>query len=164
MLLKPFANTGDGTFIGVGRRMRPMKHPHFAKQHNRYTAAFSLYDLCTKFLKQAFNVAPLNVGTCWSGEYELQSASVLSLHVEMVPIFGTLFKLAAFLQLAARRRVNQETTSGRLAGVAQDVHAAPRGQGGQALASRLNDLSVRNAAPGTTRTPFGASRDAGGRR
>jgi hypothetical protein len=71
VLLKPFANAGDGTFVGVGRRMWPMKDTDLTKQHNSYTAAFSLTYLCTQLIKQTFNVAPLNVGTCWSGEDEL---------------------------------------------------------------------------------------------
>ena len=39
----------------------------------------------------------------------------------------------------AQRRVNRETTDGRLARAAQHRQEAPRGQGGQPLALRLND-------------------------
>ncbi len=41
--------------------------------------------------------------------------------------------------MKAQRRVNRVTTGGRLAREAQDMHTAPRGQGGQPLALRLND-------------------------
>lgn len=92
MLLKLFANACDGTFIGIGRWMRSVKDTYFAKQHNRHTAAFSLTDLRTQFLKQAFDVALLNVGAGWSGKDELQRALVFSLHRLMVPLFGTFFR------------------------------------------------------------------------
>lgn len=76
MLLKPFANACDDTLVGVGQRMRPVKDTRFAKQHNSHMAAFSLTDRCTQLLKQAFNVAPLNVGACWSGEDGLTATHV----------------------------------------------------------------------------------------
>ena len=66
-----------------------MKNTYLAKQDNSHATAFSFTDLCTQFLKQTFNVTPLNVGTCWSGEDEIQRALVFSLHRQMVLLFGT---------------------------------------------------------------------------
>lgn len=57
-----------------------MKYPDFFKEDNRDAAAFTLRDLCTKFCKKSFYVAPLNVRTCRASEDQFKGALVLSLH------------------------------------------------------------------------------------
>jgi hypothetical protein len=67
VLLKPFANAGDCTFIRIGRGVWPMKYADFIEQHHRNAATFSFADVCAKLYKECFNVSPLNVGADRTG-------------------------------------------------------------------------------------------------
>jgi len=66
-----------------------MKHPHFFKQDDSDAATFPLTNFGTKFCKQRFDIAPLDVSTRGAGEDQFESALVLPPHAKMVPRSGT---------------------------------------------------------------------------
>ena len=66
-----------------------MKHSHFLEQDYSDTTSFSLADFSAQCNEQRFDIAPLNVPTCWSSEDQFESALVLPPHMKRVPQSGT---------------------------------------------------------------------------
>jgi hypothetical protein len=66
-----------------------MKHPHFIKQDYSDTTTLSLADFGAQLYEQRFDIAPLDVPTRGAGEDQLESALVVPLHAEIVPLSGT---------------------------------------------------------------------------
>ena len=66
-----------------------VKDPDFAKQNNRDSAARPLTDIPIKLLRQGFNVPPRQSAAYGTGEDQLESALVPSLHPTMELPNGT---------------------------------------------------------------------------
>ncbi len=80
MLFKPFADCSHGSLVCIGRRMRPVENPDFAKQVNRDTAASALFNFSPKLCKQSLNIPPLDIATCRSGENQFDNALMPPFH------------------------------------------------------------------------------------
>lgn len=90
MLLKPFANTGHGTFISAWARVRTVKHSNLSEKKDRYATALALTDLRSQLYKQPLNVTPLNIAAHRAGEDSLKGSLMPSFRVRMVPYLGTM--------------------------------------------------------------------------
>jgi hypothetical protein len=62
-----------------------VKYSHFFEQDHSYTTTFPLADFGAQFYKERFDIAPLDVSTCGTGEEKFESALVLPLHAHIVP-------------------------------------------------------------------------------
>ena len=93
MLLKPFSYARNRSFVGIGRGVRTMKDANLFKQDNSYTTSFALANLCAQFPKQAFNVAPFDIGTRWMREDCIERALTFALHSKMVLRNGTILRV-----------------------------------------------------------------------
>ncbi len=72
-----------------GLSISPVEDPDFAKQNDRDSAARPLTDIPIKLLRQGFNVPPRQSAAYGTGEDQLKSALMLSLHSSMVLLLGT---------------------------------------------------------------------------
>ena len=79
MLLERLANACGSTLVRIRRRVRTMKHAHFAKQNDGHPASLPLADLRAQFAKQSLDVAPLDVRARGMREDRGQRTLVLAL-------------------------------------------------------------------------------------
>jgi hypothetical protein len=86
------ADTGHRPFIRVGARMRTMEDPDLSEKHHGDPASLSLTDVRPKLNEKRLNITPLDIGPYWMGKDGLQGSLVLSSHVKMVLLLGTIHK------------------------------------------------------------------------
>jgi hypothetical protein len=80
MLLQPFSDAGQGAFVCIGRRVRPMKDPNFFKQNNGDSTALSFRDFCTKLKEQSLDIAPLDISARGASKDQFERSLVPTLH------------------------------------------------------------------------------------
>lgn len=80
MLVQPFTDAGNRTFVCIRRRMRAMENAHFAEQKHADARSFPLADLRPKSHKQRFNVSPADCTVDWAGKNEFKRGLVAPLH------------------------------------------------------------------------------------
>lgn len=66
-----------------------MKDSHFFEQDNRKATTLALRDFSAKLYEQSLDVAPLNVAACGPSKDQFESALMLPLHDDTVPLNGT---------------------------------------------------------------------------
>jgi hypothetical protein len=89
VFFKPFADRSNSTLVCIWRWVGSVEDPDFAKQNDRNSAARPLTDIPTKLLKQGLDVPPRQAAAYGTGEDQLKSALVLSLHSNIVLPLGT---------------------------------------------------------------------------
>ena len=72
--------------------MRAMEDPDLPKQHHGHPAPLSLTDVRPKLNEKRLNITPLDIDPYWMGKDGLQGSVVLSSHVKMVLLLGTIHK------------------------------------------------------------------------
>jgi hypothetical protein len=72
--------------------MWTMEDPDLSEQHHGDPAALALTDVRPKLNEKRLNITPLDIGPSWMGKDGLQSSMVLSSHVKMVLLSGTIHK------------------------------------------------------------------------
>jgi hypothetical protein len=86
------ADAGHRPFIRVGARMWTMEDPDLSEKHHGDPASLSLTDVRPKLNEKRLNITPLDIGAYWMGKNGLQGSLVLSSHVKMVLLLGTIHK------------------------------------------------------------------------
>ncbi len=84
MFFKPLADRSNRTLVCIGRWVRSVEDPDFAKQNDRVSAARPLTDIPTKLLKQGLDVPPRQAGAYGAREDQLKGALVLPLNPVIV--------------------------------------------------------------------------------
>ena len=69
-----------------------MEDPDLSEKHHGDPASLSLTDVRPKLNEKRLNLTPLDIGTYWMGKDGLQGSLVLSSHVKMVLLSGTIHK------------------------------------------------------------------------
>jgi len=72
--------------------MRTMENPNLSEKHHGDPASLSLTDVRPKLNEKRLNITPLDIGPYWMGKDGLQGSLVLSSHVKMVLLLGTIDK------------------------------------------------------------------------
>jgi hypothetical protein len=72
--------------------MWTMEDPDLSKKHHGDPASLSLTDVRSKLNEKRLNITPLDIGPYWMGKDGLQGSLVLSSHVKMVLLRGTIHK------------------------------------------------------------------------
>ena len=69
-----------------------MEDPNLSEKHLGDPAFLSLTDVRPKLNEKRLNITPLDFGPYWMGKDGLQGSLVLSSHVKMVLLLGTIHK------------------------------------------------------------------------
>jgi len=69
-----------------------MENPNLSEKHQGNPASLSLTDVRPKLNEKRLNITPLDIGPYWMGKDGLQGSLVLSSHVKMVLLLGTIDK------------------------------------------------------------------------
>ena len=69
-----------------------MENPNLSEKHHGNPASLSLTDVRPKLNEKRLNITPLDIGPYWMGKDGLQGSLVLSSHVKMVLLLGTIDK------------------------------------------------------------------------
>ena len=72
--------------------MRTMEDPNLSEKHHGDPASLSLTDLRPKLNEERLNITPLDIEPYWMGKDGLQGSLMLSSHVKMVLLLGTMHK------------------------------------------------------------------------
>ena len=69
-----------------------MEDPNLSEKHHGDPASLSLTDLRPKLNEERLNITPLDIEPYWMGKDGLQGSLMLSSHVKMVLLLGTMHK------------------------------------------------------------------------
>ena len=69
-----------------------MEDPNLSEKHHGNSASLSLTDVRPKLNEECLDITPLDIGAYWMGKDGLQGSLVLSFHVNMVLLLGTIHK------------------------------------------------------------------------
>src|SRR5690554_6872709 len=94
MLLQPFPNACDSTFISVWTWVRSVKNSNLTEKHHSHPAAFTLRDFHPKLDEQGLNVAPLDITAHWACKNGFQGFLVLAFDFKIVPLISTISRNA----------------------------------------------------------------------
>jgi hypothetical protein len=81
VLFKPTTNAAHRTFIDFWGGMRPMKDAYFSEEDYCDPAAGSTADVGPQLDEQGLDSVPRNIGTCRTGEDQIQRPLMASFHL-----------------------------------------------------------------------------------